>query len=46
MSPFADAGGDVVADLEHDERYVRVMEVGGRGEADWAGSDPATGRWL
>ena len=44
MRPFADAGGDVVADLEHDERDVALVEVGGGGEADRAGPDHGDGK--
>jgi hypothetical protein len=42
--PITDAGGDVVADLEHDERNAALVEVGGGGKADRSGSDHGDGK--
>ena len=46
VGPVADAGGDVVADFEHDERDASFVEVGGGGEADRAGADHGDGQCV
>jgi hypothetical protein len=48
VSPFTDAGGDVVADFEHDERDAAFVQVSGGSEADRSGSDHGDrkGGWV
>jgi hypothetical protein len=39
VGPLADAGADIVADLEHDVRDVTLVEMSCGSEADRTGAD-------